>query len=638
MMSASREEPKRAPLKIVDTTLRDGHQSCLATRMLTQDMEGVAEALDKAGFHAVEVWGGATFDVCHRFLGEDPWERPRILKKLMPRTPFQMLLRGQNLVGYRNYADDVVRAFVHHAVEVGMDIFRIFDALNDERNLATALSAVKECGKHAQLTVCYSVTEPRLGGAVYNIDYYLQKAHIMEDMGADSLCIKDMAGLLSPFDVYELVKALKAEITIPINLHGHYTSGMGCMAYLKAAEVGVDVADACLAPFALRSSQPAVEPIVVALRGTARDTGLDLAHLLTLGQYIESVVPRYRDFLDTTRMSIIDTDVLLHQIPGGMLTNLMAQLREAGALDKIGEVYAELPQVRKELGYPPLVTPTSQIVGTQAVLNVLFGRYQMVPAEVKDYVYGLYGRPPAPVDPAVQKTVLKGYERGEEPITCRAADILEPEMEKAKEATKAIARDMGDLLICALYPTTGMRFLKWKYGVEPMPPELKPRTLEDIKKEDELIAKAKAGKLAEKAEKATPSKGVGARAFNVFVEGDCYRVEVEAVEGPSAASAAAPSNAAPQAAASTPAAAKAPAPRKPTSVDGSPVVAPMPAMVVRYAVMEGDRVKAGDAVVVVETMKMEIVIDSPRDGVVRSVLCKPGERVEQGETLVVIGP
>ena len=488
------------PVKITDLTFRDGHQSTVATRMRTEDMIPIAEEMNKAGFYSMEVWGGATFDVPTRFLNEDPWDRPRILKKLMPDTPLQMLLRGQNLVGYRHYADDVVTAFVHHAAEVGIDIFRVFDALNDERNFITSLKAIKECGKHAQLSLCYSLTERKLGGPVYNIDYYVKKARILEDMGADSLCIKDMAGLLAPDDAYNLVTALKKEISIPIQLHTHYTSGMASMSVLKAIEAGVDIVDTALAPFALRSSHPAIEPLVVALQGTDRDTGLDLAHLFKLGHYLESIAPKYRDFLNTTRMSVIDTGVLMHQIPGGMTTNLVAQLRECNALHRIDEVYEELPRTRKELGYPPLVTPTSQIVGVQAVQNVLIGRYKLVPRQVQDYVYGLYGRPPAPIDPEVQEIVLRHYPRGKTPITCRPADILEPELDKAREAVKDFTQDIGDVLIAAIYPITGLRFLRWKYGLETPPPSVKPKTMEDIKREDELIAKVKAGKLVEKTE------------------------------------------------------------------------------------------------------------------------------------------
>jgi pyruvate carboxylase subunit B len=479
-------------IKITDTTFRDGHQSSLATRMRTEDMLPIAEELDKVGFHSVEMWGGATFDVAHRFLGEDPWERVRVLKKLMPKTPFQMLLRGQNLVAYRNHPDDLVEAFVKKSAEVGIDIFRCFDAVNDERNFEMAFKVIKRMGKHIQGTICYSLTERRMGGPVYNLNYYLEKAKILEEMGSDSLCIKDMAGLLAPYDAYELVKALKKTVKIPIQLHTHYTSGMASMTYLKAIEAGVDIIDTALAPFALRSSQPAVEPIVVALEGTPWDSGLDLSRLLKLGEYLETIAPKYRDFLDTTKMSVIDTGVLRHQIPGGMISNMVSQLKQQKAIHRIDEVYAELPQTRKDLGYPPLVTPTSQIVGVQAVLNVLFGRYKMVSMETQDYVYGLYGRPPVPIADEIKKLVLKGYKRGKEPITCRPADLIEPEMEKAKEETKGLAKDLCDTLIYALYPKTGINFLKWKYRVEPMPEKLKPKTLEDVRKEDEAIAKAKA--------------------------------------------------------------------------------------------------------------------------------------------------
>jgi pyruvate carboxylase subunit B len=483
--------PKK-PIKITDTTFRDGHQSSLATRMRTEDMVPIATELDQVGFHSVEMWGGATFDVTHRFLGEDPWERVRVLKKLMPKTPFQMLLRGQNLVAYRNHPDDLVEAFVEKSAEVGIDIFRCFDAVNDERNFETAFKVIKKVGKHIQGTICYSLTERRMGGPVYNLNYYLEKAKILEDMGSDSLCIKDMAGLLAPYDVHELVKALKKRVKIPIQLHTHYTSGMASMTYLKAIEAGVDIVDTALAPFALRSSQPAVEPIIVALEGTPWDSGLDLAKLLKLGEYLETIAPKYRDFLDTTKMAVIDTNVLGHQIPGGMISNMVSQLKQQKAIHRIDEVYAELPQTRKDLGYPPLVTPTSQIVGVQAVLNVLFGRYKMVSKETQDYVYGLYGKSPVPISDEIRKLVLKGYKRGKEPITCRPADLIVPEMEKAKEETKGLARDICDTLIYALFPQTGTQFLKWKYGLESMPDKVKPKTLEDVKREDEAMTKAKA--------------------------------------------------------------------------------------------------------------------------------------------------
>jgi pyruvate carboxylase subunit B len=578
------------PLKVTDVTLRDGHQSLLATRMRTEDMEPIAPDMDRAGFYSMEVWGGATFDVPTRFLNEDPWQRLRILKKLAPHTPLQMLLRGQNLVGYRNYADDVVEAFVQHAARTGIDIFRVFDALNDERNFQTALKAIKEAGKHAQLSICYSLTERKMGGSVFNLDYYLKKAITMQQMGADSLCIKDMAGLISPDDAYTLIKALKQELKIPIQLHSHYTSGMAPMSILKAVEAGVDIIDTALAPFALRTSHPAIEPIVVALQGTDRDTGIELKQLLKLGQYFESIAPKYRDFLARTRMAVIDTEVLMHQVPGGMISNLVAQLKEADALDRIEEVYAELPVVRKELGYPPLVTPTSQIVGIQAVQNVLFGRYKVISAQVKDYVYGLYGRPPAPVDPGIQEIVLKGYERGETPISQRPGDVLEPELDAAFEATKDIAKDIGDVLIYALYPTTGMRFLRWKYGLETPPPETKPKTLEDIKREDELIARAREGVL----------------------------VAAVADPGPAASAEKAP-----------------PAPED--EGENTAVTAPMPGLIIRYEVKVGDRVKAGDNIAVLEAMKMAIDLPSPVDGTVKSINFKDGDNVARDDVLAIVG-
>ncbi len=628
---------EKNPLKITDVTFRDGHQSSLATRMRTEDMEAIAEEMNKAGFHSMEVWGGATFDVPTRFLNEDPWERPRILKKLMPNTPLQMLLRGQNLVGYRNYPDDVATAFVYHAAEVGIDVFRVFDAVNDERNFETCLKAIKECGKHAQLSLCYSLTEPKLGGPVYNIEYYVNKALILQDMGADSLCIKDMAGLMSPDDAYELIKALKQVLRIPVQLHTHYTSGMADMTCLKAIEAGVDVIDTALAPFALRSSLPSVEPIVVALQGTPRDTGLDLSHLFQLGQYVESIAPKYRDFLDTTRMALIDTGVLVHQIPGGMTTNLVAQLREADALDRINEVYEELPRVRKELGYPPLVTPTSQIVGIQAVQNVLFGRYQMISDQVKDYVYGLYGKPPAPIDPEVQKKVLAGYKRGETPITCRAADILEPEMEKAYDATKDIARDIGDVLIYALYPTTGLRFLKWKYGLEAPPPEMRPKTLEEIKREDELIAKIREGKLTEAQ---IIKRGKGTRTFNVYIGDEVYQVGVEAADGApiSIQATTQPVEAPPvKAEEAPPAEFEEPLEAPEVKAGEVAIVAPMPGVVIRYEVSAGDEVKAGDTILILEAMKMDNAIPTPVSGRVKATYFKNGDRVNRDDVLALVG-
>jgi pyruvate carboxylase subunit B len=598
--------------------------------------------MDKVGFHSMEVWGGATFDVCTRFLNEDPWERVRILKKLMPNTPLQMLLRGQNLVGYRNYADDVVDAFVKHTAEVGIDVFRVFDALNDERNVRASFAAIKKAGKHIQACLSFSLTENKIGGPVFTMDYWVKKAVTFQEMGADSLCIKDMAGLLSPYDAYNLIKALKDALKIPVELHTHYTSGMASMTLLKAIEAGVDIVDTALAPFALRSSQPAIEPLVAALQGTDRDCGLDLALLLKLDDYFESIAPKYRSFLDTSKMSIIDTGVLMHQVPGGMTTNLVSQLKEADALNRLHEVHAELPRVRKELGYPPLVTPTSQIVGIQAVQNVLFGRYKMISGQVKDYVYGMYGRSPAPIDPEVQKIVLKGYEKGETPITGRAADILKPEMEKAKQDTKDIAKDIGDVLIYAMYPQTGMKFLRIKYGLEPVPAAMKPKTLEEVKKEDELIAKALAGKLMDKVEapqKEVPAKGPGIRTFNVFVENEYYKVEVEATGGATITGPVVSRPAAAPAPAAKPAETPKPEAKAPAAAVAEGDVAvpvPMPGTVIRYMVKVGDKVKAGDIVIMLEAMKMENAIPAPTAGTIKAVNFAAGSAVKKGEVLAII--
>ena len=607
------------PLNVTDLTFRDGHQSLFATRVRTDDLAAIAPAMDAAGFWSMEVWGGATFDVMTRFLNEDPWERIRVLKQLMPHTRLQMLLRGQNLVGYRNYADDVVKAFVAHAADCGIDVFRIFDALNDERNLATAFEAVRAAGKHVQGAISFSLTEHRLGGPVFTLDYYLSKARIFEQMGADSLCIKDMAGLLGPEDAARLVTALKRAIRVPIGIHTHFTSGMAYLTLQRAIDAGVDTVDACLAPFALRTSHAAIEPLVAALAGTPRDPGLDLGQLLKLDEHFEAIAPKYREFLDDTKLSIIDTGVLKHQIPGGMFSNMVAQLRQAGALDRLAEVYEELPRTRRELGFPPLVTPTSQIVGTQAVLNVLFGRYKMISKEIRDYAFGLYGRPPAPIDAEVQKLALKGYERGETPITCRAADLLQPELAEAQQATTGLAQDIGDVLVYALYPTTGLRFLKWKHGLETPPAETRPRTLDEVAREDVLVAKARKGELVERG--SAQAVGGGPRTFSVRVEGEVFTVEVEGAAGGTAA---------PVAPATKAAATDVPLDKA--------IVSPMPGVVLKHLVQVGDHVDDGQMVVVIEAMKMQNPLPSPRAGRVASLPFKPGDNINRGDVLAIIEP
>jgi oxaloacetate decarboxylase alpha subunit/pyruvate carboxylase subunit B len=668
-LNYAKDRPKaKNPVKIEDLTLRDGHQSLFATRGRTEDMIPVAELMDEVGFWAVETWGGATFDTMHRFLNEDPWERIRTLKRYMKKTPFSMLLRAQNLVGYRNYADDVACAFVDRACANGMDIFRTFDALNDYRNFETVVPVIKKCGKHFQGCICYTMTEPRLGGEVYNLDYYVKKAKDLEAMGADSICIKDMAGLIAPYDAYAIVKALKVAVKKPVHLHSHFTSGMSSMSHLKAIEAGVDIIDTCMTPYAYRTSHAAIEPLVMTLLGTNRDTGFDIRHLAKINEILEKeVMPKYKHLLDDSKVSIIDINVLLHQTPGGMLSNLVNQLREMDALDKIGEVYKELPRVRKELGQIPLVTPTSQIVGIQTVNNVLFDdekeRYKMITGQVKDLCYGLYGKTAVPIDPVVQKKALKGYDRGETPITCRPAEVIAPELEKAKKEIGDLAVDMDDLVLYALYPVTGKKFLQWKYGKETPPDSVKPISLDEVKKKEALIKKALAGELVEK-KKEAPVKSENLRTFNVYVDQEYFEVGVDEVGGspviayarqmaspmaapmpmavPAAAQMVAPAPA-PAAAAAAPApAAPAPAPSAPEKkaapvASGTQLKAPMPGMIVKYDKKVGDSVSQGETVVVLEAMKMENALPAPVNGTVLAVNYASGDSVAKNDVLCVIG-
>ena len=658
-MKYDKDRPKaKHELKIEDISLRDGHQSLFATRGRTEDMIPVAEKMDEIGFWAVEVWGGATFDAMHRFLGEDPWERLRTLKRYFKKTPFSMLLRGQNLVGYRNYADDVAKLFVKKTVDNGMEIFRTFDALNDYRNFETVVPVIKECGAHFQGCICYTLTEPRIGGDVYNLEYYIQKAKDLEAMGADSICVKDMAGILAPYDAYKLIKALKDNVKPLIHLHSHFTSGMSPMTHFKAIEAGVDIIDTCLTPYAYRTSHAALEPFVMSLLGTNRDTGFDINALADINEILErEVMPKYKHLLDDTKVSGIDINVLLHQTPGGMLSNLVNQLRDMDALDKMDDVLKELPRVRKELGQIPLVTPTSQIVGIQTVNNVLFDtpeeRYKMITAQVKDLCYGLYGKTSVPIDPEVQKKALKGYERGEVPITCRPAQVLEPELEKAKKEIGDLAVDDEDLILYALFPVTGKKYLLQKYGKEQVPESLKPITMEEVEKQNRLVEKARKGELFEKDKlEEAPEKSEYARTFNVFVEGDYFEVGVDEVGGAPVITYAAP---APVAAAPAPAApvpqaapaqASAPAPtapapeakKAPAPVEsaGTPVTAPMPGMVIKYEKNVGDSVNEGETVVVLEAMKMENALPAPASGVIKAVNYKSGDSVVKGEVLAVI--
>ncbi len=439
-------------VKITDTTLRDAHQSLWATRMSTADMLPIADKLDNIGYHSLEVWGGVTFDVCLRYLNEDPWERLRLLKKQICSTPLQMLLRGQSLVGYQSYPDDVVECFIEKAVENGINIIRVFDALNDIRNLKTAVAAAKKAGAHVQAAMVYTISP------VHTNRHYLELALQLIEMGADSICIKDMAGLLAPYQAYDLVKLLKENIELPLQCHSHYIGGLAVGAYLKAAEAGADIIDTATMPLAFGASQPPVETVVRALQGSDYDTGLNIHDLFEITKYFEKVRKAGNFGRGVTRIN--DLRVFDHQVPGGMISNLVTQLEEQKALYRLGEVLDEIPVVRRELGYPPLVTPNSQIVGTQAVLNVLTGeRYKLVPGEVRDYIAGKYGRPPAPVDREIMNKVLGDRE----PITSRPADLLEPKMDKIRKEAKDLAKSEEDLISYALFPQVARRFLDMKH-------------------------------------------------------------------------------------------------------------------------------------------------------------------------------
>jgi len=441
------------PVKITDTTFRDAHQSLMATRMRTDSMIPIAEKIDQVGFFSLEMWGGATFDVCIRYLAEDPWERIRTLKHHIKKTPLQMLLRGQNVVGYRNYPDDVVTKFVEKAAQNGIDIFRIFDALNDIRNMELAIKTAKKVSKHAQGTICYTISP------VHTINYYVKTAKKLAELDCDSICIKDMAGMLAPQPTYELITALKKEVGLPVHLHSHSTSGMVMMTYLRACDAGVDIIDTAFSPLAWGTSQPPVESVVAALKGTPYDPGLDIELLSEIAAYFRELREKYYDPLKLIdqKAERVDASIVIHQIPGGMFSNLLEQLREQNALHRLKEVLEEVPRVRKELGYPPLVTPTSQLVGIQAVFNVLSGkRYSFVPKEIKDYVKGLYGKSPASIDEKVKRKIIGD----EEPITCRPADLLQPALDEIPEEVKPHIEKEEDKLTYALFPSAALEFFK----------------------------------------------------------------------------------------------------------------------------------------------------------------------------------
>ena len=443
-----------AKVKITETILRDGHQSLIATRMTTDEMLPALEILDDVGYHAMEVWGGATFDACLRFLNEDPWERLRTIRKNVKNTKLQMLLRGQNLLGYKHYADDVVDEFVNKAIGNGIDIIRIFDALNDTRNLQKSIEATKKYGGHAQGAISYTISP------AHTNEVFIQLAREIEQMGADSICIKDMAGLLSPYNTYELVKQIKGAVKIPLELHTHATSGLGSMTYMKAAEAGVDIIDTALSPFAEGTSQPPTEPLAYAFMGTEFDTGLNMDLLSQAAEYFRPIREKYiaSGLLDPKLMGV-DINTLIYQVPGGMLSNLVSQLKQSNAMDKYEDVLKEVPRVREDLGYPPLVTPTSQIVGTQAVLNIVMGeRYKMVPNEVKQLVKGMYGKTTIPIKEEIIKKIIGD----EEVVTCRPADLIEPELEKIKKEVAQYVEQDEDVLTRALFPGPSVEFFKYR--------------------------------------------------------------------------------------------------------------------------------------------------------------------------------
>ena len=593
------------PLGITDTVLRDSHQSLLATRMRIDDMIPAMEMLDEIGYWSLEVWGGATFDTCIRFLDEDPWERLRTMRKRMPKTKLQMLLRGQNIVGYRHYADDIVERFVAKARDNGMDIFRIFDALNDIRNMETAIRASKKVGGHVQATVCYTLSP------VHSNDGFVKMARELLELGADSICIKDMAGLISPADAFDLVSRMKAITDKPISLHCHYTSGMASMAYLKAAEAGVDVVDCAISSMSLGTSQPPTETMVAAMAGTPRDTGLDIGKLSQIGKYFAKVRKNYSHL--ESNMHGVDTDVLQFQIPGGMISNMVNQLREQGQEHKLSEVLAEVPRVRAELGYPPLVTPSSQIVGTQAALNVLLGeRYKMVTKETKNLAKGLYGKTPAPIDPEIRKVIMGD----EEIIEGRPADLLEPEFEKAKAEIGDLAKSEEDVISYVLFPQVAKEFLA-KRG----------------KKGEGLNAEQLAAIAAALGAMMEPSNGREPASVNGVPQG----VQAVPAKGPAAPPAVA-TTAAPAPPTPSPAAAPAVAPPAPAPVVvGEKVTAPLPGKILSVAVKAGDVVHKGDELCVIEAMKMGNSIKAQRDGTIGEVLVSAGDSVGFGAPLLVIG-
>ena len=567
-----------AKVRFTETALRDAHQSLLATRMRTRDMIPIAEEMDKIGYFSVEAWGGATFDTCIRYLNEDPWERLRQLKSEFNNTPIQMLLRGQNLVGYKHYPDDIVTKFVEKSYENGVDVFRVFDALNDIRNMEKAIKVAKSQGAHVQGTISYTISP------VHTLDDFVNLAKDLEALDCDSVSIKDMAGLITPNAAYELVSKLKEETDLLVDLHCHCTSGMTPISYYAACQAGVDILDTAISPLSWGTSQPPTESMVAALQNTPFDTGLDLKSLANIKKYFDQIKEKYLGILDPISESI-DADVLLYQIPGGMLSNLISQLKEQNALDRYTDVLDEMPRVRKDMGYPPLVTPTSQIVGIQAVMNVLGGeRYKNVSNEVKEYMKGMYGKPPAPVNSEISKKIIGD----EEVITCRPADLLEPEFDKFKQEgeKEGFVKSDEDALTYALYPPIAPKFLKGEAQEEEL---AQPHVLDE-------------------------NEGIGIPTeYNVEVDGDIFEVKIMPTGFMEVNDMGEVQEAIPGA-----------------------VTSAIQGMVIKLNVNIGDKVTKGSTICVIEAMKMENDIQSEVDGVVKDIFVEPGDAVSIGDTLMVI--
>lgn len=604
----------KLPLGITEVVLRDAHQSLFATRMRLEDMLPIAEKLDQVGYWSLETWGGATFDACIRYLGEDPWERLRALKKAMPNTRQQMLFRGQNILGYRHYADDVVEKFVERAAINGMDVFRVFDAMNDPRNLETAIRAVIKQGKHAQGTLSYTVSP------VDTIDKWVALGKRLEDMGSHSICIKDMAGLLTPYAAYELVSKLKQALHIPIHMHCHATTGMSIATQLKAVEAGIDNIDTAISSMSMTYGHSPTETLVAIMEDTERATGLDMLLLQEIADYFREVRKKYAKFEGSLKG--VDARIILAQVPGGMLTNMENQLREQGATHRMAEVLAEIPRVREDLGFIPLVTPTSQIVGSQAVINVLTGeRYKSMTKETAAVLRGEYGATSAPVNPALQAKVLAGAE----PITCRPADLLEPEMEKlsaelsdliAKKGIRTGAHAVEDVLTYALFQQVGLKFLENRDN---------PSAFEPVPSVDDAADDAAEFANALSKHKAAAPEVSGGEVFTVTGGGQSFRVQVSALGGPAAAAAAAVALA--TAGSST-------APKAETAAHR--IAAPLAGNVWKIEVAPGQRVQEGDLLMVLEAMKMENEIIAEKDGLIVELLVTEGHKVAIGQILLTL--